>query len=184
MAELSFAQASALLKYVPETGKLFWLERPRDLAKNYAEWRRLNARFNGKEAFTALQAGYHVGSILGKPYRAHRVAWFLHHGEWPSNQIDHINGDRTDNRIINLRDVSHTVNQQNREARRDNTSGMSGIHWHKPTQKWHVRVGVDGRMKHIGYFVSFEEAIAARSDAHGKYGYTDRHGIAAAIQTV
>lgn len=179
MTELSYEQVNALLRYEADTGKLYWLPRPRESAKTEASWKRLNTRFAGNEAFTARsQYGYRVGRLLDKHYAAHRIAWLLHHGEWPSDQIDHINGDRADNRIANLRDVTCGENQKNKGSRRDNTSGVSGIHWHKPTQKWHVRVGLDGKMKHIGYFGIYEEALAARAKAHATHGYTDRHGVA------
>lgn len=158
------------LRYEPETGKLFWL----DYEGMPNSWR---TKWAGKEALACDNgAGYLYGHIDHVKFRAHRVAYAIHYGEWPDNPIDHINGVRNDNRISNLRAVAQQENQKNMSMRRDNTSGVTGVSWHKRRNGWRVAIKVNKRLKHIGYFDTIEEATAARKEASVKYGYTERHG--------
>lgn len=158
------------LRCEPDTGKLFW----RDCEDMPNSWR---AKHAGKEAFTATNAnGYRVGRIDGMGFRAHRVIWALHHGEWPSDQIDHMNGVKADNRIVNLRAVSHSENMRNQSMSKNNTSGVTGVYWHKAARKWVAQILVDGCAKYLGLFDTIAEAAAARAEALTRYGFTDRHG--------
>jgi hypothetical protein len=171
-----------LLKYDPETGKLFWLPRGVHLfaaGKQPAErmCRSWNTKHVGKAAFTAVNsAGYHMGAILNSHYLAHRVIWAIVHGKWPQNQVDHINGTRADNRIVNLRSVTHLENHKNCKLSTSNTSGRVGVRWRGCRSKWQARIYVDGREKHLGYFDSFEEASDARKAAEIKYDFHENHG--------
>ena len=182
MTELIYHTVACLLKPDFETGKLAWLPRTPDMfatGKQVAEhscnaW---NTRYAGKEAFTAVNgSGYLCGAILGRTYRAHRIIWLLHSGEWPSADLDHINGRREDNRIINLRAVSRTENLKNQRLSTKNTSGVLGVCWHKSREKWAARINVSGRKMHIGYFESFDAAVAARKAANIEYGFHENHG--------
>ena len=157
------------LRYEPETGKLFWL----DCDDMPNSWR---LRFAGKEAFTSVCGGYRTGSIKYLGFRAHRVAWAIHYGEWPSNQIDHINGVRIDNRIENLRVVTSQENMRNIKMFNTNTSGVTGVSWVKAREKWMAMISVEGRNKNLGYFQSIDDAKAARAEASTRYGFTKRHG--------
>ena len=160
------------LHYEPETGKLFWL----DYAEMPSHWR---TRFAGKEAFITVNGhGYRTGSVNNVQLQAHRVIWALFHGEQPSDQIDHLNGIRTDNRIENLRVVTPQENSRNSKMRRDNTSGVSGVSWVKSRGKWEVRITVDNRIIHLGRFQSIDEAKAVRAEGLTLYGFTKRHGTA------
>ena len=104
-----------------------------------------------------------VGSVQ---ILAHRAAWAIHFGEWPSGEIDHINGDEADNRMKNLRDVSKSVNQQNkRKPRSDNTCGFLGVGWHKAAKKWRAQISISGRVVYLGLFDEPEIAHAAYLDA-------------------
>lgn len=173
-----------LLRYEPETGKLYWLRRCEDLfdategraVQHLAKW--WNSRFAGQEALTARShyEGGH-GKIFGKLYYASRVAWTLAHGSWPDGDIDHINGDRNDNRIVNLRVVTHAQNMGNKKLYRTNTSGVPGVTWHRGKQRWQafIRSGVNRR--HLGSFANVEDAIAARRDAQrADTGFHSNHG--------
>jgi hypothetical protein len=161
------------LRYEPDTGKLFWLDHE-GMSK---QWR---TRYAGKEALTAnTEKGYLRGRISTKMFKAHRVAWALYYGVWPSDQIDHLNGIPYDNRIINLRVVSNQDNNKNKTMRSDNTSGVTGVHRHKPGAKWRAYVKVNGRTIWLGSFDTIEEAAAARKEADIKYGFTERHGTKA-----
>ena len=158
------------LRYEPETGKLFWL----DGAEMPSRWR---TQFAGKEALTTVSGnGYLWGSVNNVQLRAHRVIWALSHGEQPSDQIDHINGIRTDNRIENLRVATQQENSRNRAMSRDNTSGVCGVSWSKACGKWEVRIKIDGQSKNLGYFQSIDEAKAVRAEASARYEFTKRHG--------
>lgn len=113
--------------------------------------------------------GYVLIKVLCKTYKAHRLAWLHYYGTWPKAQIDHINRDRSDNRIVNLRDVSHQQNQQNASKRSDNKSGHPGIYWHKVSGRWAASIAHSKRQRHLGLFESLEEAVAARKAAEKLY---------------
>ncbi|WP_158235398.1 HNH endonuclease [Caulobacter sp. FWC2] len=114
--------------------------------------------------------------INGRDYRAHRIIWLIQTGEWPANDIDHINGARDDNRWVNLRDVSGFENHRNKIISPRNTSGVNGIHYEKARKKWQVRIKSEGRSIALGRFDTLEEAIAARAAADAKHGFSPRHG--------
>lgn len=158
------------LRYEPETGKLFWLWHPEKRGS-------FNSRFAGEEAFTASDGrGYRVGLIDGQTHRAHRVVWALYFGRPPEGQIDHINGDRSDNRIENLREVTALENSRNRAIQNNNSSNHSGVHWSNRYHKWIARISIKGERKHLGVFDSLEAALAARRQAEIELGFHANHG--------
>lgn len=171
-----------LLRYEPDTGKLYWLERTPDLfedGKQSAETvcRRWNTRYAGKEALTSDNGkGYRQGAIFSRVYFAHRVIWAIAHNEWPADQIDHINGVKNDNRIENLRAVTNQENHKNQKLSSNNTSGVTGVYWRPARRKWQVRIYVNGRLLHLGLYVNKDEAVAARKAAEVKYGFHENHG--------
>ena len=150
-----------LLRYEPETGKLFWRYRPLNMFKDSRAHRSWNSQFSGKEAFTANCNGYLLGSIHNKRYKSHRVIWAIYHGEWPNNEIDHINGVKNDNKIFNLRDSTHAQNLKNRSISSKNTSGYKGVSWDKNKKKWISSITVDGTQKFLGYFTEREQAASS-----------------------
>jgi len=111
--------------------------------------------------------GYINIGFKGKLIRAHRLIWLMHHGFMPEF-LDHINGVRNDNRLVNLRVATRTQNQMNLKKRIDNSSGCSGVFWNKQRNKWAARIQIDKKIKHIGLFLSIENAIAARKIAEQK----------------
>lgn len=166
-----------LLTYEPETGKLLWKPRPREMFGSQRAFSTWNARFAGREAFTArLADGRRHGKIYGKSYVAHRVAWCMHLGRWPSQHIDHINGDPADNRIVNLRDVSQAENARNQRRRKNNTSGCMGVYWGSKEGKWRAKITQDGRTRHLGLFRCLTAAVAARKSAECEFGFHKNHG--------
>lgn len=105
--------------------------------------------------------GYSVIRIAGVLHGAHRLAWLYHFGEWPK-VIDHINGDKSDNRIANLRNVTQTENMQNlRSAPATSKSGLLGAHRFGRSKKWTARIRINGIGTRIGSFDTAEEAHAA-----------------------
>jgi hypothetical protein len=136
-----------------------------------------NARYAGKPALNYKgNAGYFIGRILGKPYRAHRVAWAIYSGAWPESDIDHINGKRSDNRIANLRTATRQENGKNCAIGIKNTSGTIGVSWSSRDLVWTAQVNKNGKQKHIGSFKNKDEAIQARAKANLEYGYHANHG--------
>lgn len=168
-----------LLRYEPETGKLFWKERTAESfayksEKTVAWWAK---KFAGREGFTHLsKRGYLVSNIGGRTIAAHRAAWAITHGEYPSGQIDHINGNRTDNRLENLRDVVQAENARNSAMSRMNTSGVQGVYLHKQTGKWCAQIRAFGKQVGLGLFQSQADAIIARKAAERVLGYHPNHG--------
>lgn len=164
---------NTLLRYESETGKLFWKKRPEDMP--YAN--RFNAQFAGKEALYGIGAshGYKSGAIFNTQVLAHRVIWAMHFGEWP-NIIDHINGDKLDNRIENLRNVTRCENAQNMKRASNNKSGAAGVYWAPHAGKWRAAIKVEKKSKHLGYFDCVDDAAKARRMADRQFGYHPNHG--------
>lgn len=166
-----------LLRYDPESGKLFWRGRPREMFKTDRAFKTWNTRYCGSEALTAVSAqGYRVGNINYVLHSAHRVIWALCKGQWPEYQIDHIDGNKTNNIISNLRDVTVAMNGKNSKIKSNNTSGFNGVCWCKTKLKWKARVTVNKVPKSLGYFEDIEKAVSARKVAEAGLGFTDRHG--------
>ena len=130
---------------------------------------RSTTRSAGKQAGTRRSTGYIAISINNRTYYAHRLAWLYVHGAWPDPQIDHINRDKADNRIVNLRVVTSSQNHANRAVK--TKSGFKGVY---PTKsgKWQVLISVEGRSWHLGTFSDIEEAKArylkAAQNHHGE----------------
>ena len=114
--------------------------------------------------------GYLVASVKSKIYRIHRIVFMWHYGFTP-DQIDHINGARSDNRIENLRQATASQNGQNRKA--TSHSGFKGVHWHKQSSKWVASICVKRKSVHLGSFASKEDAAQAarkaRKELHGEF---------------
>jgi HNH endonuclease/AP2 domain len=107
-------------------------------------------------------AGYLETRVNGYRDYVHRIAWALHYGAWPTQNIDHIDGDKRNNRISNLRDCSQRVNVENqRIVSRNNTSGFTGVVWRADKKRWSALIQVDGKRKRLGGFDTPEQAHAA-----------------------
>jgi hypothetical protein len=104
--------------------------------------------------------GYLRITLGRQRFYSHRLAWFYVHGEWPQ-YIDHINGDRTDNRIANLRPATKSQNAANGKRHADNKSGAKGVSWDESSKKWLAQISVEGRYQRIGLFRRVEDAHAA-----------------------
>lgn len=102
-----------------------------------------------------------VVSVDRKLYKEHRLIWMYHYGQFPNNNIDHINCIKDDNRIENLRDVTKSQNKQNSLIYKNNKCGVKGVWLHKQTKKWCASIFINGKNKHIGSYKSLEEAEAA-----------------------
>jgi hypothetical protein len=175
---ISAKELQALLSYNPDTGKLRWLPRCISLFKDERAWKIWNTRYANKEAFTAVVdgTGRRNGAVFGVNYQAHRVCWAVHHGEWPAQTIDHINGDPSDNRLCNLRDVSQEQQNRNLSIKATNTSGHPGVTKHTNANVWISRINLNKRTCHVGSFARYEDAVQARKIAEILAGYHANHG--------
>ena len=155
--ELTADTLRSILHYDPETGIFTWKV---STARNVKV---------GAVAGSVNGGGYLQIMVLSRLYKAHRLAWFYMYGEWPKLNIDHINRNPSDNRQVNLRDVTQKQNGQNASKRSDNTSGCTGVSWHKQRSKWQAHIRHNHKLIHLGLFESLEDAIAARKAAEKLY---------------
>lgn len=124
----------------------------------------------GTVAGCANKAGYLRIRVNGKLYMNHRLIWFMHHGTWPT-ALDHINGDKQDNRIENLRPCTQTQNMQNCKNKKSSTTGVKGVTWNKEKSRYRARLTVKGKEKFVGYYLTLseaEEAIKVVREEHHK----------------
>jgi len=113
----------------------------------------------------------------GKRVRHHRYVWEQANGPIPDGlDVDHINGDRTDNRLDNLRLVTRQENMQNAKRYCTNSSGVTGVCWRKQKQRWQAYVVVDYKQIHLGHYRDWFEAVCARKSAEVSYGFHPNHG--------
>lgn len=162
---LTASDVRDLLEYNSETGKLVWKER-RGLIGKRSAW---NARYAGTETCVTDNKGYICVQIYKKKYRGHRIAWLHHYGAWPTLDIDHINGNKTDNRIDNLREATVAQNGHNVGLTSRNSSGARGVFWHACAKKWQSGICINGQEIYLGLFTDFDEAVRVRRNAEIKY---------------
>lgn len=143
-----------LLLYEPESGLLKW--------KITRSW---NAKCGDIAGSLHKQSGYIQLSINNTNYHAHVLIWILMNGNFPETTIDHKNGNRKDNRFINLRLATRKQQSQNRMRQRNNSSGHIGVSWSKIAKKWRAYITVDRRQIHLGLFLSQNDAILAYEKA-------------------
>lgn len=164
--DLTLERLRQLLLYIPETGKFIWLTSGK-----------------GKQAFAKagrINNGYRSIKIDQTVYYAHRLAWLWTHGEWPTGYLDHINLDRSDNRICNLRLATHSQNSFNRKLLSNNKSGFQGVCWIKSAKRWRASIRTNGRRINLGQFRTLEEASAAYRDAAETHfgDFANKHSVA------
>lgn len=163
--KLSQSDLIRMLEYIPETGDFYW--------RNSGPGRKKSLY-----AGSMVPNGYKRIQINGTFYLNHRLAWLYVYGEWPEKQIDHMNHNRSDNRIENLKLADIAENARNRSLHPKNKSGANGVEELRPG-KWRATIKVNKKSIHLGFFYSFEEAVTARKIADEKYGFHKNHGALA-----
>ena len=120
--------------------------------------------------------GYYQINIFGRPYAVHRLIFLYMTGSFPKHDVDHINGDRTDNRWVNLREVTRRENMMNVGIRSNSTTGVTGVSQRKDTGKYVAYIDVMGKRTMLGNFDNLSDAKQARVEASKKYGFHENHG--------
>jgi hypothetical protein len=149
--ELTAEYLREVLDYDPETGVFRWR---RAVARNTKAGQEAGVSYPQKGGVMRRRIGVGYGRYL-----AHRLAWLYVHGEWPAGEIDHVNGDPLDNRIVNLRPATRSQQMLNRRVM--NTSGYKGVSYWEARGKWRAQIRFNGRNKTLGYFLTVEEAAEA-----------------------
>jgi hypothetical protein len=155
---LTQAQALNLLNYNPDTGIFIWAN------PNYRSNRHPGMVAGSVNAEGCNTIGIRVGEVDHR-IKAHRLVWLMHYGHWPLHDVDHIDGDRNNNKISNLRQATPRQNTFNVGIRTTNNSGYRGVSWHRPLSKWRAQIHTDGRGQHLGYYDTPQEASAAYEQA-------------------
>jgi citrate synthase len=161
-----------LLNYNPDTGIFKWKKST-------------NGRIEiGQIAGCIHHTGYSNIKIDKKKYNAHRLAWLYVYGYFPEHEIDHINRNRSDNRLKNLREVSRQCNLRNSDKRKNNTSGITGVVWNKKSQKWQAQMRINRNTIHCGYYDTFDDAVAARHAAEVEHNWPGCNSCTPAYQHI
>jgi len=168
--DLSAKRARQLINYDPEDGSFTWNQGRGGMKPG----EKASYIFESKPDQPGGGNTYRRIAIDGTSYMAHRLAFLVQTGEWP-NEIDHIDGDGLNNKWSNLREVSRSGNCKNRKRRTDNTSGYTGISWHKVTEKWQAGISVNGERKYLGLYENLDDAVEARKRAERECGFHPNH---------
>ena len=166
------------LNYDADTGVFTWKDRPRihfPTLRGYAAFKSQFANNIAGAIHYGGETNYRSIRILDKAYLSHRLAWLYTHGEFPI-EIDHIDGNGENNKIENLRNVSHSVNCQNMPTQRNNTSGVVGVNWDKAREKWSAEITASKNKIRLGRHAHLFEAACARKSAEIKHGFHINHG--------
>ena len=148
-----------LLRYDPMTGIFIWL-----------------ISRKGEQAGYINSIGYTVIGIDSEKYFAHRLAFLYMTGKFPKDQVDHDNHIRHDNRWKNLNSSTNAANHKNMPIQSANTSGITGVGWHKSSGKWRARIIVNYKDVYLGLFINKADAAKARKKADIEYGFHVNHG--------
>lgn len=168
------------ITFNPLTGVFTHNVRPLEMFTTLRNQRKWNTRYAGKPAgrIRTHKNGkrYAYLGLFNKEHLAHRMAWLYHYGEQATMHVDHINGDGTDNRIVNLRNVSACENSRNMKVFSNSRSGIPGVSRHSQVNKWNVRIQANKVCHQVGLFDSFFDACCARKSAELRMDFHANHG--------
>jgi hypothetical protein len=164
--ELTQAYLKTILHYDPETGIFTRLSSNSNNKNNLI----------GKKVGGLTTSGYVVINIGYFQHRAHRLAFLYQTGAMPSSNLDHLNGEKDDNRWCNLREASNHQNMCNKKRYRGKKTGLCGAQWAEKAQVWRVFFSIDKKNTYLGAYDTIFEAAAVRISMQNNNGYTSRHG--------
>jgi hypothetical protein len=167
--EITPAEVKHFLEYDPASGVFVWKPRPLELFPTKRTHKIWNTRYAGKVAGSLKPEGYLTIRFFQTFFYAHRLAWLYMTGEWPTEQTDHINGNRDDNRWQNLREATPYQNQCNKRVQKNSKSGLKGVSFHKQSYRWTSKIKVHGKSISLGYYLTAEAAGAAYALASAKH---------------
>lgn len=175
MTELTQAEIRAAFEYREDGvgAALIWRVRSRSEFASENAWAVWNAKHAGTVAGWRAVNGYHYVRFAGKCRKVSRLVWLMHKGTRP-DRIDHISGEKADDRISNLRDVSQAVNSKNRARQKNNTSGAGGVYL-TSSGRWAAQLNVGGKRHYLGSFTDRADAVLARRLAAAKSGFHPNH---------
>lgn len=163
---ITYEELAEVLDYFPDTGDFIWKES------------RGSRAIKGCSAGTITPDGYVSIRVKGHIYRAHRLAWLYCFREWPEQFIDHINGNRQDNRLDNLREATKTQNSYNTKVHKDNGTGVKGVYYNKANNNYRAQIRYNGKTISLGSFKTIEEASEVYNkkaiEIHGEFYAKDR----------
>ena len=163
-------ELKSLLHYDPDTGIFRWINRS-------GRYGRIPEGTIAGGIGKHKSSGYVEINIHSYLDKSHRLAWLYMTGEWPKEQVDHINRVRHDNRWCNLRESNARENMKNKNLYTSNTSGQAGVTWHKRVKMWQARISVDTKRMHLGYYDDKEEAAKVYLDAKAKLHNLDKSTV-------
>ena len=170
-AKLSQERLKELFSYIPSTGEFF---------------RNVNIPGGGLAGSLAgcisKDTGYIHIAIGRNRYKAHRLAFLYMEGYFPEHSIDHINRDRRDNRWSNLRHANQSCNMRNKCGQSNNTSGVTGVSWHKANRKWLAKIKTFEKQLYIGTFNNFNDAVIARWKAEVSHNFPNCCALSSAYE--
>lgn len=174
-----------ILDYDPETGIVTKKARPAhhfSITQEAAEHtcNKWNSRYAGERAgcltITGAGKSYLRISVDYNSYMLHCLIWIYMTGKERKGDIDHIDGNGLNNRWLNLREVSRSVNMQNSRRSKANSSGCTGVYWSKAAEKWQAHINLSKGYKYLGIYIDWFDAVSARKSAENKYGFHPNHG--------
>ena len=170
--DVTYEYASQCLAYCPHTGAITRKFRPREHFETEKGWK-ISNKWAGKEAGTKVVGDYRYVKIDGSMYAVHRLAFLLMNGSFPDNEVDHINGNKSDNSWSNLRVCNRIQQNQNIKVKNTSASGIKGVFFNKRANLWFSTIRHNGKRIHLGYFKTKEECAAAYAkaaiDFHGEF---------------
>lgn len=179
MIEFTSEELHKLFQY--NNGQLYWKTRDRNYFESDRDHRWWNSRYSGTRAGanrkdSSSSLNYRWVKIFKKSYPEQNIIWFMCHGYYPINILDHIDHDPSNNRIENLREVTPSENSKNRKLSKNNKSGVHGVAWVEKYATWRVTIRVDNKTISLGCYKSLFDAVCIRKSAEISYGFHHNHG--------